>query len=826
MTAHSNPESQAVAATSAAQSDSEASRLLAALDRSQAIIEFGLDGTVLAANANFLKLFGYAEAEVVGRHHSLFCAAGEADTPAYKAMWAQLAAGEFASGEFHRIGARGRDLYIQGTYNPILGPDGHAVRVVKFASDITAAREKSLAADGMLAAISRSQGIIEFDLTGRILHANGNFLAATGYALDDLRGQHHRIFMAPDEAESPAYRQFWQKLGRGEFDAGEYLRLGKAGRRVWLQASYNPVFDAAGRPVKVVKFCTDITAAKLAAIENQARVSALAASDCVAELGPDGSLRSVNDNLARALGHPQADLLDRPESFVLFDDDARGVALAERWAKLRNGQSVVGETRWRGAVDRPVWLQASFSPVMGLDGSLSKVLLIGRDVTAARLLRTESEGKLAAIDRAQAVIEFSLDGKVLAANANFLALMGYTLDEIQHRHHRMFLTPEAAASAEYHQFWERLGRGELITAEFKRIGKGGKEVWIQASYNPVFDPDGRPIKVVKFASDVTASRLRNAEFEAKVQAIDLGQAVIEFDLDGHVLAANRNFQAAMGYTQREVLGKHHSMFCSEAYLQSTEYRDFWLRLNAGELISGRFHRLGKYHRDVWIQATYNPVRDLNGQVVKVVKYAYDVTREVELERRIAAKSTLMRNHVRGLVDNITHIAANSGAAAELAQDATQVAINGQGALQKSITAIDAIQASAVKVSEIVRVIGEIASQTNLLAFNAAIEAARAGEHGVGFSVVAGEVRRLAERSSVAAREIATLIDASVMQVGQGTEVSREAARSLESILLRVTRTGTNVGNIAGAVEQQRLAVLEVSKLIESLVGGHDDQSAA
>ena len=364
----------------------------------------------------------------------------------------------------------------------------------------------------------------------------------------------------------------------------------------------------------------------------------------------------------------------------------------------------------------------------------------------------------------------------------------------------------------------RLSRGEYFADEYKRIGRDGREIWIQTTYNPILDRRGHPVKVVKFASDVTEAKLRNAEFVAKVQAIDLGQAVIEFDLDGRVLGANRNFLAAMGYTLREIQGMHHSMFCTPEYTQGEEYRDFWLKLGEGQFLSGRFHRVGKYSRDVWIQATYNPILDLNGRVVKIVKYAFDVTKEVQLEKRIAAKSAEMSESVASLAASITEIARNSGVAAEMAGDAACAAQGGFTALQKSIETIGSIQASSVRVSEIVRVIGEIASQTNLLAFNAAIEAARAGQHGVGFSVVAGEVRKLAERSSVAAREIAKLIEESVMQVGQGAEVSKEAARSFEGIMSSVGRTRTSVSEIAQATEGQRRLAGEVSGLIVSLTG--------
>jgi len=792
---------------------------VSAIGRTQAVIEFDLDGHVLDANDLFLATVGYSLAQIKGQHHRLFCLPAHADSADYRDFWAALGRGEPQAGEFMRLNRQGHPVWLQATYTPILGADGQPFKVVKFASDITAAKRKSLEDDGKVAAIGRSQGVIEFDLAGQVLDANDNFLRLTGYTLDEIRGQHHRLFVDPEEAAGGAYRAFWQKLGKGQFDAGEYLRIGKGGKRVWIQASYNPILDLEGHPVKVVKFCSDVTARKLAGSETAARMAAVSDSHCVGEMAADSTILNLNDRMARTFGYSEAELVGKPQAFVMFDADVQSPGFAERWRKLRDGQPVAGEMRLKGQGHRELWFAATLSPVMGLDGQLAKVVILAKDITADKIARLDSDGKLSAIDRAQAVVEFDLTGRVLEANANFLTLMGYHLDEVKGRHHRQFVEPEFAASAEYQGFWERLGRGEYVSGAFKRIGKDGREVWIRATYNPILDPSGNPVKVVKFATDITETKLRAAEFEAKVAAIDLGQAVIEFDLAGHVLAANRNFLVAMGYTQREIIGQHHSAFCTGEYVQSVEYRDFWLKLNEGQFVSGRFHRVGKYNRDVWIQATYNPILDLNGKVTKVIKYAYDVTKEVQLEQRITTKTAEMSASVQGLVESITAIAANSGVAAEMAQEATAAARSGQDALQKSIAAIGNIQTSSVRVSEIVRVIGEIANQTNLLAFNAAIEAARAGQHGVGFSVVAGEVRKLAERSSVAAREIAKLIDESVLQVGQGAEVSKEAARSFEGIVSSVSRTGSSVSAIASAAERQRASAGEVSGLIAQLNSG-------
>jgi methyl-accepting chemotaxis protein len=356
-------------------------------------------------------------------------------------------------------------------------------------------------------ALNRVQAIIEFELDGTVITANENFLRMFGYELDEIVGKHHRIFCDPGYAQSAEYGEFWRKLGRGEYDAAEFKRLAKGGEEIWLRASYNPVFDKDGKPVKVVKFATDVTASKLQT--------------------------------------------------------------------------------------------------------------------------AEYEGKVEAINRAQAVIEFELDGTVVSANENFLRIFGYGLDEIVGKHHRIFCDPGYAASPEYAEFWHKLGRGEYHAAEFKRLAKGGREIWLQASYNPIFDMDGRPFRVVKFATDVTAVKLQNAEFEGKIQAINRSQAVIEFELGGTVITANDNFLRILGYGLDEVVGKHHRIFCDPGYAESPQYSEFWQKLGRGEYDAGEFKRIRKDGTEVWLQASYNPIFDMDGRPFKVVKFASDITREVE-----------------------------------------------------------------------------------------------------------------------------------------------------------------------------------------------------
>ena len=545
---------------------------------------------------------------------------------------------------------------------------------------------------------------------------------------------------------------------------------------------------------------------------------ALLQTQAVLELDLDGVILNANDHILRILGYALAEVTGQNHRMLCAPDQTASDGYRDFWADLRANKPQTGEFLRLTRTGQPVWLQATYTPVRGEDGICRHVVMCARDITTEKLQQLDAQGKLQAIDRAQAVIEFSMEGLVLHANGNFLGLLGYKLADIHGHHHRMFVTPEEAGSASYQTFWEGLRRGEFAAGEYKRIGRDGREVWIQATYNAVLDPLGRPCMVAKFALDVTAAKLRTAEAEAKVAAIDLSQAVIEFDLDGHVRHANRNFLAAMGYTLREVQGQHHSMFCTPDYMQGLEYRDFWLRLGEGRFTSGRFHRVGKFGRDVWIQATYNPIFDLNGKVTKVVKYAYDVTHEVVMEQRVQAQSSRMQCSVEALVESIKAIADNSGVASGLATQSSAAAQTGQQALSRSIEAISAIQVTSQRVAEIVRTMGDIASQTNLLAFNAAIEAARAGAHGVGFSVVAAEVRKLAERSSEAAQQIALMNDESAANVRRGASVSAEAAASFEGIMQGVQRTSVSMSAIADAATRQRQMAEEVNAMIRTLAG--------
>ncbi|MDM9560744.1 MULTISPECIES: methyl-accepting chemotaxis protein [Bordetella] len=380
-------------------------------------------------------------------------------------------------------------------------------------------------------------------------------------------------------------------------------------------------------------------------------------------------------------------------------------------------------------------------------------------------------GQVAAIHRSQAVAEFDLQGRVLAANQNFLDAMGYRWDEVDGRHHSLFVDADERQSDAYRDFWRKLGAGQYEAGCYRRLAKGGREVWLQASYNPILDGHGRPLKIVKYATDVTEQERRNADVAGQLEAISKVQAVIEFELDGTIIRANDLFLHTLGYSAEEIVGRHHSMFVQPAERASAAYAEFWNKLGRGEHDTGQYLRLGKNGRPVWIEASYNPIFDAEGRPFKVVKYATDIT------RRFTAAQTL-RTAVQGLTEN----AERAAQANDLARAACQVAEQGGQTVQDVVRTMNAITASSRRISEIIGVMDGIAFQTNILALNAAVEAARAGSHGKGFAVVAAEVRSLAQNSAAAAKEIKDLITASVEQIRSGAELVQSAGTTMGDIV--------------------------------------------
>jgi methyl-accepting chemotaxis protein len=576
---------------------------------------------------------------------------------------------------------------------------------------------------GMLyEAIKQSFAVIEFDPNGTILDANDIFLHTLGYRLNEIKGKHHRSFVSAEEAGSLGYRRFWEDLASGQEQIREFKRITKSGSTIWIRAVYMPIKNQAGRVHKVIK--------------------------------------------------------------------------------------------------------------------------LAQDSTKEHLREADMEGKLDAISKTQAVIEFDLDGTIITANDNFLATIGYTLKEIQGQNHSMFVDEIYRRSPEYRNFWDKMARGESDSGEFKRLARGGREIWIVGTYNPIFDINDKPCKVVKFATEVTKEKLKNADYEGQLAAIGKAQAVIEFNLDGTIITANANFLSVIGYSLEEIKGKHHSMFVDPAHRQSTEYKQFWDRLNRGEYDAAKYKRVGKNGKEVWIQASYNPILDLNGKPFKVVKYATDITEEVnrmnvvnelsEAANQLASAAAELSASANQMVSNsqqtteqaidaarsadevsrgVSTVATNTeemqASIKEIARNTNEVSKMSNATRSEAKATNNTIQklgVSSQEVGNVIKVISSIAQQTNLLALNATIEAARAGEAGRGFAVVANEVKELSKQTAKATDEI-------TRKIGAIQNDSSEAVKAIVSIGSSIEKLNVIAGSIAASVEEQSSTTAEVARVV-------------
>lgn len=526
-----------------------------------------------------------------------------------------------------------------------------------------------------------------------------------------------------------------------------------------------------------------------------------------------------------------------------------------------------------------------------------------QELAAVKQQLLEKQSMLTAISSSQGIIEFDLNGNVLELNDNFAKMMGYSKQEAIGQNHRNFVLPDYAKSAAYKQFWETLRSGKFVSDRFKRVAKDGSFVWLEAAYTPVLDNQESPYKVVKLATDVTDQINQELDSKGQLDAINRAMAVISFDLNGNILHANDNFLSAVGYSLSEVQGKHHRIFVTSEYSQSAEYQKFWSDLSQGHFLTGTYQRKTKQGADLWLEASYNPIFDDEGNPIKVVKYATDVGKNEnsmllqnvisdagavlekvsegdltpKMKQHLSANQVSMfRPQIESLTQSIDHMNAKltdivvvalessnvvQGTASEVAQGAldlsqrvqeqaasveetsatmeqmsSQVQSNtdnakeaedisknartqadsGVDAMQKTMHAMENIQESSHKISEIVSLIDSIAFQTNLLALNAAVEAARAGDHGRGFAVVAGEVRSLAQKSADAAKDIKKLVDETSDRVTQGVEMANQSEKILEEINHSINTVTKMITHIAEASSEQAAGIGQVNTAVTQI----------
>ncbi len=636
----------------------------------------------------------------------------------------------------------------------------------------------------MVTAISRAQAIIEFKLDGTILTANQNFLQVMGYQLDEIKGLHHSIFVADAYARSAEYRDLWFRLNRGEYQAAEFKRLGKGGREVWIQASYNPMFDSAGRPYKVVKFATDVTRQKLAArdafcfqnmVDNVSTAVMMVDRDFVVTYVNEATrhLLAKNANEFHKIW-PDFD----PRAIVGSCIDIFHKNPAHQRRMLADPKNLPHKTEISvGPLKFSLWVTA----ILDEEGNYTGNALEWGDITelaAQKALNADYSGQVAAIGKSQAVVEFQMDGTILNANDNFLNALGYGLSEVNGRHHSMFVDDAYARSGEYREFWAKLNRGEYQAGEYRRLGKAGKEVWIQASYNPILDLNGKFFKVVKYAIDITSRKLTALELD---RMVDVTLAVVQ--------------AASAGDLTKE--------------LEISSVEDGIGRIGTG--LRGLFKGLRANLKKTAQSATSvgSASEELNAISQQMAGNAEETATQATV---VSAASEQVSKNVAVVAASSEEMLASIREISKSANEAARVARNAVGVAESTNHTIAKLGESSVEIGKVIKVITSIAQQTNLLALNATIEAARAGEAGKGFAVVANEVKELAKETAKATEEIGQKIEAI-----QGD--SKAAVAAIGEISAIINQINDVSSTIASAVEEQTATTNEIGRNVSEAAKG-------
>lgn len=503
--------------------------------------------------------------------------------------------------------------------------------------------------------------------------------------------------------------------------------------------------------------------------EPQTALDAIEGAQAVIAYDLSGRIQDVNANFLELCGYRRDDLIGQPLTMLSDPNDPSRKTRDAFVGALRQAQAQTGVFRYLNRDGRPFWLHAAHVPMKGADGGVDRIVCYGMDLTAIYQDLRDANATSRAISRSQAVIRFTPTGEIIEANDNFLGALGYGLDEIQGRHHAMFCDIAYAQSPEYRQFWADLAAGRYQAGEFRRLGKGGKEIWIVASYNPVIDDNGKVASVIKYATDVTARK------KAVNELIDgLGK-----------LASGDLTPRISGAVTDEFLSVRDS---------------FNTTLEA-------FTRL--------VEEIREQAEAMNTEAGEIARGAGDLARRGESQAASLEQTAAAVEQISG---NITMTSESAAEADAAARDAQNVVLKGAEVVGQAIAAIERIDEHTKQMGEFTRVIEGFAFQTNLLSINAAVEAARAGEVGRGFAVVANEVRNLAQQSAKASQSIADLISKSETEVKAGVKLVRDAGVSLEQIRSAVNGMVENIAGIAHATSEQSTGVREVSQALSQLDG--------
>lgn len=776
------------------------------------IIQFDTDGNILSANDRACMALEFYGGDLAGRNHDTLWPASLTSTPDYIEFWEKLRQGRIVEGRHLHLSSEGNEVWLQSTFVPVRRSDGIVGRVVQCLMDVTEDGAAAARANAQLEALMSGLPVLEYDSDGHVITSNAPALAALGFAADDVVGKHHRRLMEPEFARKKSFADAWAAALHGLPQVIDIQHVRKDRGPFWTRSMILPVKSAAG-VARLFEVCIDIHEMHDRLATLQLRHAAVNAVMAVMEIDLAGRITSANPIACSMFDAKRADLCALSYQSLLPQEFGTSQRYRTFVDRLARGENVSGTFERVKPDGRPIWVRSHHLPLLpeGKD-AVDGIMVLMSDVTEEQNRHIETESKLSAIERSMAIAQFDLDGTIEWANRIFTDAMGYTLEELRGRNVSTILPMEH--SDMHRANWDKLIKGEFVDGETRLIGSQGREVWMRGAFNPVFGADGKVVRIVAFTSVITMDKLHTHDLEEKWEGVSKTLALAEFDPDGRVLTASDGFLRMVGYSLREIVGQHHSMFCAPDHVRSAEYRDFWLSLGQGESRRGRFHNVARFDRDLYMVATYGPVRGTSGTVEKVLMCGYEVSEHMTLRQEVSQLADRVRDEMQNILRS--HGALRTGAAdvtARLKREKGTMEA-GSEALRGGLTELDSVRGAVDSVTQITEVLRDIAVQTNLLAFNAAIEAARAGEHGIGFSVVADDVRKLAESNAVAARDIARHLQSVSEALSRSRQSATQTLAMVSEAAVGLADGADRVGSLVGECDLQVRATDVIAELVD------------